>query len=86
MPGPSVAVVKIMPDSVDTDLGKIEAQIKNVSQVQKIERKPIAFGLNAILATILVDEAKGGTDALEEKLGAIKGVSEVTIERVSLVG
>jgi elongation factor 1-beta len=78
-----VVTIKIMPESPDVDLNKIEAEAKEKiqafsdSQEMKIEQEPIAFGLKAINLTFVMDEDKGSTDPLEEQLKAIEGVNSV---------
>jgi len=42
-------ILKIMPKDPDVDLGALEGKIKSVAKVLKLEKKPIAFGLNALI-------------------------------------
>jgi|TARA_B100001964_G_C14216702_1_gene593158 elongation factor 1-beta len=78
-----VVTLKIMPESPDRDLNKIEAEAKtktiNFSQNQEIktEQEPVAFGLKAIKIIFVMDESKGSTDALEEDIKKIDGVNSV---------
>ena len=76
--------LKIMPAAVDTDLKPIESkavdEIKAYgATVTKVEIEPIAFGLSSLNITILMDESKGATDPLEEKLLEIDGVAGVSV-------
>ena len=78
----NVAVeIKIMPE----DMAKFE-EIKKavVEQLKpaKMSEQPIAFGLVAIMATCIIPDAEGGSDALEQKAGAINGVSMAEIVSV----
>lgn len=77
--------MKILPESVEVDLSKLkkacEKEIKAFGgEVHKVEEQPIAFGLKALEFMFILDESKGGTDPLEEKLVALPGVrsAEVT--------
>ncbi len=78
-----VITIKIMPESPEIDLDKIEAKSKtkiiDFSQSQEIKAKqePIAFGLKALKITFVMDESKGSTDSLEESIKAIPGVNSV---------
>jgi len=68
--------VKIMPESPDTDLEEIETKAEkiiamNESSNIKMEREPVAFGINAIIATFARDENLG-TDDLLGKLKEIE--------------
>ena len=54
----AVIKIKIMPDSPDANLDEIEQKAKEVVEKEqaralKIEREPIAFGLNAIILLFL---------------------------------
>jgi elongation factor 1-beta len=73
--------VKIMPESLDTDLEEIKKQIHiKLSEAKNInlEEQPIAFGLKAIIATFAWPEEKG-TDAVENSLKEIIGVSSAEV-------
>ena len=81
------AKLKVMPTGVDVDLDKIKGELgKAVSEYGKLhsaEIKPIAFGLSAIEATVLMVDDSGGLDQLEEKIKDIEGVSEVELLEVT---
>ena len=78
-----VVTLRIMPSSPQIDLVKIEreakAKIADFSQndEMKSEQEPIAFGLNALKITFVMDESKGSTDSLEESINSIEGVNSV---------
>ena len=78
-----VVTLKIMPESPNSDLGKIEIEAKtkiiDFSQNQEIktEQEPIAFGLNALKIMFVMDENKGSTDSLEDQIKTISGVNSV---------
>ncbi len=79
-----VCIVKLMPDSPQTDLVAIKeaAQSSLIAEGAKnvsFEEKPIAFGLKAVMIKLDMPEEKG-TDIIESKLAAIPHVSSVTIE------
>lgn len=80
MAGIIVAGIKVLPEGTEVDLKALEDTIKTTVKTSKIEQVPIAFGLNALLVTVLLPEGEGGTDPIEEKLRAIPGVSDVTVE------
>jgi len=84
MPATVVIIVKIMPESPETNLEAIKKSAlatlqpegaKNIS----FEERPIAFGLKAVMMKLDMPEEKG-TDLVESKLAAIDHVSSVTIE------
>jgi elongation factor 1-beta len=82
-----VMTIKIMPDGVDIDLDRLIEQIKNTipegTDVGAVETQPVAFGLKAIRMNLAREESMGGTDDIEAAISAIKGVSQVEVERVS---
>ena len=81
--GKAAVKIKIMPDSPDADLDAIESVVKKEieaveGRIAKIEREPIAFGLNAIFIIFAWDE-DADRDALEEKIRALEHVNSADI-------
>ncbi len=72
---------RVMPESAETDLGKIKKAAEKLG-AKKIEEKPIAFGLKALDVIFIVPDSS--TSELEEKLRAIEGVASVETESVTL--
>ena len=82
-----VVTMKIMPDSPDADLAKIESSAKEKisrfgGEVAKSEHVPIAFGLKAITLYFVMDEKKGSTDNLEKEISEMDEVQSVEITDV----
>lgn len=81
--GEVVATVKLMPESPDEDLEKIKADIQSSmpegAELHKIEEEAIAFGLVALNVMFIVDDGEGGTEAAEEQLAGIAGVSNIEV-------
>ena len=75
--------VKIMPDEVGRDLGKITQKIEKIipndSVIKKQEIEPIAFGLEALILTIQTLDEEGIVDKIEESIGSIEEVINVTV-------
>ena len=84
-----VVKLEIFPQDVETDLNKIQSELTRITnehgKVHKAEITPIAFGLNSLHATLLLNDKKGGIEKIEEKLKALKGVSEVKVTDMSLI-
>lgn len=83
-----IVEMKIMPVSPDTDLEKLKDQVdKEITafgaKMHKHEIQPVAFGLKALVVTLVADEDKGSTDALEETLSALNHVESVMVTAVS---
>ena len=81
-------VIRIMPESPDIDLVELEKKAKEKieefeGRVTKTEINPIAFGLKAVDVTLLVDEAKGDTEPLENALRELEGVNSAEVTFVT---
>jgi translation elongation factor aEF-1 beta len=82
--------LKIFPSDVDVDREslkrKIEETLPNYASVHQFEEEPIAFGLVAIIAHVLLPEDKtGGIDEVESNLKKIAEISNfqtLTVRRV----
>jgi len=77
-------IVKIMPNSPDTNLEEIKNTAQSTLEKEgakniSFEEKPIAFGLKAIMMKFAWPEEKD-TSIIEEGLAKIKDVSSATIE------
>lgn len=81
-----VVTLKIMPESPDTDIEKIaEEATKIISEYGEVGKKliePVAFGLNSLKLIFVMDEKKGGTDILEQKISEIPEVVNVEVTDV----
>jgi elongation factor 1-beta len=87
--GEVMAIIRIMPDSTDRDMKKLEescrAAMPKGSKLQGVQVKPIAFGLKALLFAVLVGDAAGGTEAVEQALAKVPGVESVNVEMMDRV-
>ena len=80
----NVAVeLKIMPESIETDIIKIKEEISKKMKIQDSKIEPVAFGLKALKILVIVPDNEN--EDLESKIKSIKGVSEVETESVTLV-
>ena len=84
--------MKVMPESPDVDLAALENKVKDLIQEYtespnenntQVTSEPLAFGLKALLFKFAVDEAKGATDNVEEKINALDGVVSVEVVGIS---
>ncbi len=84
----SVAITfRLMPEDVGTDLKPIQDGIRKVAgpALKGMQVKDVAFGLRAILALAVVDDASGESAKLESGLSTIPGVASVEAIDVTLV-
>lgn len=83
-----VVSFRIMPKNTEVDFDILEEKVKkNIvafcdSQEFKTSIEPIAFGLKALNIIFVMDESKGSTEKLEEKIKLIKGVESVEVTDV----
>ena len=77
--GEVAVTIRLMPESADVDLARLEQQIKSRVKVHSIAREPIAFGLEALRIIAVVQDAAGGTEPLEKALSAIVGGGDVQV-------
>ena len=81
-----IITFKIMPETPEVDLEavqklaeeKINAFVGEVAE-KKVEIEPIAFGLKALKITFVSDEAKGGTEDIEEAIAGFDGVQSCEV-------
>jgi elongation factor 1-beta len=85
-----LASIKIFPNDANIDLNalkaKIQASLPTGSTVQKFEEEPVAFGLIALIAyVVLPEDAAGQMDKVEEAIRAVDQVSEIEVLRMGRV-
>ena len=79
--------LKVMPDGTEIDIKNLEKLVsKEIKEfggrIEKIEIEPIAFGLQALKIIFSMDERKGSTESLENKVSDINGISSVEVTDV----
>ena len=82
--GTVILKVKLLPDSLETNLEEIKNAAKSILGPEgagsiSFEEMPFAFGLKALFVTFSLPEEKGA-DAIESLLSEIPGVSSVALE------
>jgi len=84
--GDVAAKIKVMPNSPDVDLdgleGELEEALPQGARIRGFERDDVAFGLVALLPTVIVPDGAGGTEAVEEAFTDVDGVESVSVENV----
>lgn len=79
-----IVTLRIMPASPETSLSEIKDKAcKEITEfggeIGKTEDMPVAFGLTAANIIFIMDESKGSTEPLENKIKEIKGVNSVEV-------
>ena len=81
--GTALVIIKIMPESPDTNLEEIQNKAKAIVNEKKgknptTRTEPIAFGLNAIYLNFAIDESLS-VDDFENPIREIPGVSSAEV-------
>jgi len=76
--------LKIFPVDIVSDMSGLQDRIRKTlegsASVYKFEEEPVAFGLVALVAHILMPEdVEGRMDEVERRLKSIDGISEVQV-------
>ncbi|WP_411963843.1 elongation factor 1-beta [Haloferax sp. YSMS24] len=87
--GKVAAKIKVMPNSPELDLDdledKLEDSLPEGAKIKGFERDDVAFGLVALLPTVIVPDDAGGTEAVEEAFTEVEGVESVSVENVGRI-
>lgn len=76
--GEVMLVYKVMPNDPELDLDELEKKVTETAEkfgtLKGTKEEKVAFGLKAIIPTIVVDEESGAVNDLEDALREIDGV------------
>jgi elongation factor 1-beta len=84
--GKVAASIKVMPESPEIDLDSLEERLEQAlpegARINGFERQEVAFGLVALLPTVIVPDESGGTEAVEESFADLDVVESVDVDDV----
>jgi elongation factor 1-beta len=84
--GDVAAKMKVMPQDPEVDLDdlkeRLEAALPEGAEIRGFDQDDVAFGLVALLPTVIVPDDAGGTEAVEDAFAAVDGVESVSVEEV----
>lgn len=87
--GKVAAKLKVMPKNPDVDLDglqdELEVALPDGAKIKGFERDDVAFGLVALLPTVIVPDDAGGTEAVEEAFSELADVESVAVENVGRI-
>ncbi|MFW5918342.1 MAG: elongation factor 1-beta [Haloferacaceae archaeon] len=84
--GDVAAKIKVMPESPEVDLDeledRLEAALPEGAEIRGYQREDVAFGLVALLPTVIVPDDAGGTEGVEEAFRDVEGVESIDVDSV----
>lgn len=84
--GDVAVILKIMPESPEVDLAKLQADIKaKVAGIQDIKIEPIGFGLSAVKVAMVTSDDAGAEDKIIGNFAGIAGIESTEIESLTLL-
>jgi len=87
--GDVMLVYKVMPQDPEEDLEAIKEKIGEVvssrGELRGTKEEKVAFGLKAVIATVVIPDEGGIVDEMEEEIRAIKGIQSAEAVDVTLI-
>jgi elongation factor 1-beta len=77
--GEVAVVFKVYPEDM-SQFERIKSDISTKIKPRMMSERPIAFGLVAIIVTVVVPDGSGGSEKIEEELNKIPGISNVEVD------
>lgn len=78
-----VLTIRILPKEAGADLDglrkRIEASLPRGTYVHRTSEEPIAFGLVALVADVVMPEEEGGSEVVENAIKSVDGVSSIQV-------
>ena len=87
--GKVAARLKVMPNSPDVDLDtlqeRLEGSLPEGAKISRTDREDVAFGLVALMPTVIIPDEAGGTEAVEEAFQNVDDVESVDVDQVGRI-
>jgi elongation factor 1-beta len=87
--GKVAAKLKVMPESPEIDLDELQERLEEAlpegAEIRGFERDDVAFGLTALLPTVVIPDEAGGTEAVEEAFSEVEDVESISVENVGRI-
>ena len=88
--GKAIITFKLMPESVEVDLGPIKEQAEKIARdagaigEMQVKEEPIAFGLKAVLVLAMYEVEGADFDGTAAKMGEITNVQSSEVAKMDL--
>ncbi len=80
---------RVLPDGLEVNLddllGNITKALPEGALIKASEKKPVAFGLQALHVLVVLDDKKGGAETVESAISGVAGVQSVEIVQMGLL-
>jgi elongation factor 1-beta len=82
--GEVAVILKVMPESPEVDMEKLQAEIKEkIPGIQDMRIEPIGFGLSTIKIAMITEDKEGSGDKIESLFAEIAGIDRAEIESLN---
>jgi len=81
--GDVLVAFRVMPKDVNVNIDSLVEKIRAAIKPDRVQPKPIAFGIVAIEVIKFIPDAEGELEKVEKKLKTIENVGEVEITEVT---